>query len=197
MAQEGVARILVDSGASCHVCPLWFGNDHFPLKKGPDEMRALPSVWAASGQDMAAHGFRTVRLNVDGSLWLETNFIVVSATNPMLSIRKLQQRGISTCLDKDGARLFKGRDTVHLHLENKLCWLRPLSYAPAPPDLTCERVSAAISLRDYGPTNEWRLDYNVLVRIHLRHRKAQKEFNSESWGHHVKPSSLVRTVPEK
>ena len=172
MAQEGVAGILVDSGASCHACPLWFGNDHFPLRKGPGDMKALPSLWATNGQDMAVHGFRTAHLDVDGSLRLETNFIVVNATNPILSIRKLQQRGISICFDKDGARLFKGRDTVHLHLEGKLFWLRPLSFAPPPSDLTFARVPAAINMRDYGPTDEWRLDYNVLARIHRRHRRA-------------------------
>ena len=75
--------MLVESGASCHVCPLWFGSDHFPLRKDLAKMKALPLPWAVNGQDMVVHGFRSVHLDVNGSLHLEVYFTVVNAVNPI------------------------------------------------------------------------------------------------------------------
>ena len=170
-----VARILVDSGASVHVCPLWFGQRHFPLRCNPEEMKTLGPIWAANGEQMTVHGFRSIHLQINDHLTMLVNFVVLNATNPIISVPLLQKSGITVNFDPKGARLVRDHHVVPLHFEQKLFWLRPQGFVTKPiSDLEFERRFASPhvgNLHDHGPKDEWRLEYNILIRIHRRYRK--------------------------
>ena len=166
------SRILMDSGASVHVCPPWLGHRYFPLRCDPDEVGTLGPSWAANGEQMTVHEFRSVHLRINDRLTMLVNFVVMNATNPIISVPLLHKGGIAVNLDPKGARLVRGQHVVPLHFEHKLLWLRPEDFVTKPvSDLEFERLVASPhigNLHDHGPKDEWRLEYNILIRIQLK-----------------------------
>ena len=68
-------RMILDSGATFHVCPLEFG-EQFYLGNRQDTMDELPMLRTANGSPLRLHGTRSVSLQLKNGATMNISFIV-------------------------------------------------------------------------------------------------------------------------
>jgi hypothetical protein len=160
-------RLILDSGATFHVCPLDFGSQ-FYLDDREETMDERPFLNTANGSPLQLYGTRSVSLKLRNGATLNISFVVCDTQYPIVSVNRLQEGGFTTCLgkenyiEKDGLR----EDIYH---QQNLFWIKPVGYGDI--HLVANIYAFGKQLRDEGGHDAWRLDYNILVRVHNRFRK--------------------------
>jgi len=92
-------RMILDSGATCHVCPLEFGQQ-FYFGNRQDTMDELPMLRTANGSPLYLHGARSVSLKLRNGATMNISFIVCDTQYPIVSVNRLREGGFNACLGK-------------------------------------------------------------------------------------------------
>ena len=99
---------------------------------------------------------------------MNISFIVCDTQHPIVSVNRLREGGFATCLGRENYIEKDGLKEEILQ-ESNLFWITPVDYG------TIHLVANIFAygrelkqLRDEGGHDEWRLDYNILVRVHNR-----------------------------
>ena len=98
LSQDGCVEredglVMIDSGASVHVCPKWFGNSKLEQSDGATCLRG------ANGKPLQEYGKRQIWLKICGQT-KRYDFHVVNVTKPILSVSCLCEQGVETHLAK-------------------------------------------------------------------------------------------------
>ena len=82
-------RLLFDSGAAVHVCPLDYATG-YPLCTNDNK----PSLRTVAGEAIIAHGTRTVHYQMDARSTTAVTYVVADVSMPALSVSRLLRLGI-------------------------------------------------------------------------------------------------------
>ena len=94
MIRDGL-RLLLDSGATCHVCPKDFGSE-LALDERQDTLDDLPVLHAANGTILYIYGSKNVSLVLRNGLTMNISFIAHKTTIPIVSVNRLREGGFNT-----------------------------------------------------------------------------------------------------
>ena len=119
-------RMILDSGATFHVCPLGFG-EQFYWGNRQDTMDELPLLRTAHGSPLRLHGTRSVSLQLQNGATMNISFIVCDTQYPIVSVNRLREGGFTTCLGKENY-IEKDGLKEHVLQESKLFWITPTGY---------------------------------------------------------------------
>ena len=127
-------------------------------------MDELPMLKTTHGSSLHFYGTRSVSLKLGNGATLNISFIVCDTQYPIVSANRLREGGFSTRL---GREHYIGKDGPRAEIlqESNLFWIRPTCYGET--HLVANIYATTNQqLRGEGGTGTWRLDYNVLVRVH-------------------------------
>ena len=96
-------RLLFDSGAAAHVCPLDYA-DEYPLCTTGSK----PSLRTVTGEAITVHGTRTVHYQMDARSTITIHYVVADVAMPVLSVSRLLRLGYVTVLTKGSSCLQPG-----------------------------------------------------------------------------------------
>ena len=96
LSQDGCAEredelVMIDSGASVNVCPMWFGKSKLKQSDG------ITCLRGANGKPLQEYGKRQIWLKIGGKT-KRYDFHVVDVAKPILSVSYLCEHGIETHL---------------------------------------------------------------------------------------------------
>ena len=132
-------RLLFDSGAAVHVCPLDYATEYPHCTSG-----SKPSFRTVTGEAITAHGARAVHYQMDARSALTITYVVADVSMPVLSVSRLLRLGYVTVLAKGNSYLqphgasfsgpfgymvtiFTSAQYAKHHQANVLCTLRPFA----------------------------------------------------------------------
>ena len=96
-------RLLFDSGAAVHVCPLGYATEYPLCTTG-----SKPALRTVTGEAVAAHGARTVHYQMDARSTIAINYVVADVPMPVLAVSRLLRLGYVTVLTKGDSYLQPG-----------------------------------------------------------------------------------------
>ena len=109
LSMDGTHRLVVESGASVHVCPMSDAS-HAPLQSLPEHWRGL-DLHSASGKMLKVRGMREVAYDAQdlyGKVFtVRISFVVCEVRRPLLSLAMLEDTGFQMTV-KDGCRILGG-----------------------------------------------------------------------------------------
>jgi hypothetical protein len=122
-------KMLADSGAATHVCPLDFCSD-VPI----DDFDEAAPLKSATGEPLVIHGTRLVtfefRDTCNATFYLTLRFVVTDVTSAIVSLVSLANSGFVIALAPGGMTCSKNDSVIQLVHENSLAWFVPLSQLP-------------------------------------------------------------------
>ena len=83
-------RLLLDSGATYHVCPKDFGPE-FALNDSQDTLDELPVLHAANGKRLYLYGSKNVSLVLRNGITMNISLIVCDTKIPIVSVNRLRE----------------------------------------------------------------------------------------------------------
>jgi hypothetical protein len=95
--------LLVDSGASCCVCPIQYRSD-LPLLSS---ITALPQLRSVTGQLLKVHGIRSVCYLIENGMKMTVNYYVADVRFPVLSVGTLTTNGFAVTMSPSGSSISK------------------------------------------------------------------------------------------
>ena len=114
-----VPPILIDSGASIHVCPTSYARD-YPTKRVDPQ---LLNVCNADGTPIPYLGYRWVLFEIVKDKYVWIRFLVCSVSGPIWSVRQLVQQGAQLRFEPDTLKInFHDEWDVSFYLPNKNYW---------------------------------------------------------------------------
>ena len=109
LSMDGTHRLVVDSGASVHVCPKSYAS-YAPLRSLPEHWRGL-DLRSASGKMLKVRRMREVAYDAQDlygkAFTVSISFVVCEVTRPLLSLAMLEDTGFHMTV-KDGCRILGG-----------------------------------------------------------------------------------------
>ena len=81
-------RLLFDSGAAVHACPLDYATE-YPLGTNG----SLPLLRTVTGETITVHGTRTVHYQLDAHSTITIQYVVADVSMPALSVSRLLKLG--------------------------------------------------------------------------------------------------------
>ena len=119
-------RLLFDSGAAVHVCPLDYATQT-PLCTNGNK----PSLRTVTGETITVHGTRTVHYQMDGRSTITVTYVVADVSMPVLAVSRLLRLGYATVLAKGNSYLQPGGTPLQVARLGGRQSLVPLSITPA------------------------------------------------------------------
>ena len=166
-------KLLLDSGASIHACPLHYASD-IPLaeQSGATQMRTVRTV---SGAHMKVYGTRTVGY-LFGTIRASITYVVTDVQYPVVSVSKLLTKGYNVYLSTDESYVCKGEHSCSVYKKghpNYLFYLCPDGRIDTSPTLA-PLLTSKSTAKDFRPKHQdyWKVDGDHLVRVHKLPRKA-------------------------
>jgi hypothetical protein len=102
-------RIMFDTGATIHVCPIWFASS---VQLEPGE-NSTSLVVIDGTRSLHIYGIRIVHVRFTATFALWMRFVVADVSFPVMSFSKLQDKGLQAHLD-DEAYFSLGMERVEL-----------------------------------------------------------------------------------
>jgi len=96
-------RLLFDSGAAVHVCPLDYATEYPLCTTG-----SKPALRTVTGEAITVHGTRTVHYQMDARSAITINYVVADVSMPVLAVSRLLRLGYVTVLTKGDSYLQPG-----------------------------------------------------------------------------------------
>ena len=166
-------RLLLDSGASIHACPLHYASD-IPLaeQSGATQMRTVRTV---SGAHMKVYGTRTVGY-LFGTIRASITYVVTDVQYPVVSVSMLLKKGYNVYLSTDESYIYRGEHSCSVYKKghpNYLFYLCPDGRIDTSPTLA-PLLTSKSTAKDFRPKHQdyWKVDGDHLVRVHKLPRKA-------------------------
>jgi len=112
--------MLVDSGASLHVCPPHFAVQ-FPVRPHPNP----PIIRGVNNKVLQILGIKTVRFRMSDEVCASADFVVTHCNHAILSATVLADKGFEVSFNQQGASISKDNIKLPLHRFEQLHFLCP------------------------------------------------------------------------
>ena len=166
--------MLIDSGASVHVCPPEFAVE-FPIIP----MSVHPTLRGVNNNLLKIYGKKKVQFKLSENVSASAEFIVVNCNHAILSATSSANRGFTVSFDPKGASLGKEGIHVPLHKFQGLYYLCPdtliqdnSAESDTQPKFTEAHVMAITPHSKGNDFWEIQEDQKILIRHHKRARRA-------------------------
>mgnify|MGYP003340857598 CR=1 FL=1 len=119
---SSVQRLLFDTGAATHVCPL-----HFCSEYGTFHRHDVPTVSGSGEIQLQVYGWRSIPFTFEtregSSVTLVFTFVVCDCSEPILSFNDLNETGVSATLSDEQFIQLQHKETIPIHSEDRHLWL--------------------------------------------------------------------------
>ena len=161
--------MLVDSGASLHVCPPHFAVQ-FPIKPHPNP----PVIRGVNNKVLQILGIKTVRFKMSNDVSASADFVVTHCNHAILSATALADKGFDVVFSSQGASISKDNVRLPLHRFEQLYFLCPEILDDVVQSISSNDLRI-MTVVDHSKGNDfWEIlqDQGLLIRHHKRSRKA-------------------------
>lgn len=130
-AQGVLEFILLDTGASTHVCPLGWALDHAVDMEKEEDVES-GGVCGADGRVLKSEGRRKVWCQMEGAEPMALVFEVLQVIKPILAMKPLADAGFGLRITSAGASLRRKKECAQLSPARSV-WFAPVNLLAAAP----------------------------------------------------------------
>jgi hypothetical protein len=163
--------MLVDSGASLHVCPPHFAVQ-FPVKPHPNP----PVIRGVNNKVLQILGIKTVRFKMSNDVCASADFVVTHCNHAILSATVLADKGFEVSFNQHGACISRDGVKLPLHRFEQLYFLCPEVLENSEhevQEITSKDLRIMTVVNHSKGNDYWEIlhDQKLLVRHHKRSRR--------------------------